>query len=122
MKKTMSFAAAIVALSFAGGVAQAGCDLFEHFDHGGEKLALKDGECAIFAGDSDAACEGATPKIVEGWDDRVSSVVLNHNSVALMKDNADGSGEFSLIQGNRGVKSLDEAANDKASLVICRQP
>lgn len=121
MKSTLKFAAVAFAFTAMAGVSQAGCDLFEHFNHEGEKLALKDNECAILSGTSDAACEGLTSKVVEGWNDRISSVVLNHNSRAYLITDEDGVSGGALIQGSGGVKELAPEFNDQASVVICRQ-
>ncbi|MCQ0987230.1 hypothetical protein [Jiella marina] len=111
---------AIAALFGTAGIAQAGCDFFEHNDLGGAALALQDGECAVLSGDSSAGCEGLNVRVVDGWNDKISSVRLNHNSTAILKQHDNGSGAAKTVQGNRGVASLPDF-NDEASVVLCRQ-
>ena len=119
MKSIKTFVAAL-ALVASTGLSYAGCDFFEHNDRQGKKLALKDGECAVLAGDSTAGCEGLPAKFVEGWNDIISSVTLNHNSTAILKQHADGSGSVATIVGNRGMAAIPDF-NDEASVVLCRQ-
>lgn len=102
------------------GAAHAGCDFFEHNDHKGKKLALKDGECAVLSRDHADGCEGLKVRVVEGWNDTISSVVLNHNSTAILKEHDKGEGRKLVIQGNRGTKSVGDF-NDLASVALCRQ-
>lgn len=118
----MNVKIAIAALTLVASTsfAHAGCDFFELDNRQGAKLALKDGECGILSGNSNAGCEGLTPKVVDGWNDKISSVTLNHNSTAILKQHADGSGVVKTVQGNRGVASLQDF-NKQASLVLCRQ-
>ena len=111
---------ALAAFLASTGLAQAGCDFFEHNDLGGASLALADGECAILAGNNTAGCEGLPAKTVSGWNDRISSVRLNHNSRAFLKQHGDGGGLVATVVGNRGVKKLD-GFNDEASVILCRQ-
>lgn len=118
--KNMKIAVAAFALIASTGLSYAGCDFFEHNDRQGNKLALKDGECAVLAGNSDAGCEGLPAKFVEGWNDIISSVTLNHNSTAILKQHADGSGLVAEIVGDRGMASIPDF-NDEASVVLCRQ-
>lgn len=96
------------------------CDFFEHNDRKGAKLILKDGECAILAGNDAAGCEGLASKVVDGWNDKISSVELHFNSTAILKQHSDGSGKVVTVKGNRGVAALPDF-NDEASVVLCRQ-
>lgn len=113
---------ALVALTLVAStsISYAGCDFFEHNDRKGAKLALQDGECAVLSRNLATGCEGLKVKVVDGWNDKISSVTLNHNSTAILKEHDDGSGKVVTVKGNRGVASLPEI-NDKASVVLCRQ-
>lgn len=118
--KAFKVAVAASILMLAGTAAHAGCDFFEHNQHKGKKLALKDGECGVLSRNSAAGCEGLTVRVVEGFNDIISSVVLNHNSTAILKEHDDGGGRKLVVKGNRGRAELGDF-NDLASVVLCRQ-
>ncbi len=120
MKKLLAAAIYVSISTFVGTTAYAGCDFFEHNDRQGAKLALQDGECAVLSRNNPNGCEGLKVRIVEGRNDKISSVTLNDDSTAVLKEHDMGEGEQLVVKGNRGVASLG-AFNDKASVVLCRQ-
>lgn len=115
----LSLGAVCISLFSFTTAAHAGCDFFEHNDRQGEKLSLHGGECAVLSRDNPDGCEGLKVHVVEGWNDMISSVSLNHNSVAVLKEHDLGEGEQITVARNSAGGSLGEF-NDKASVVLCK--
>lgn len=120
MKKAIRTMLAGLVISMAAGAAQANCDFFEHINRGGEKLILKDGECGVLVDENIDGCEGLAPKFIEGWNDRISSVELHHNSTAILKKDIGADSQAMTVKGNRGVAEVGDM-NDQASILLCRQ-
>ncbi|MFT4090102.1 MAG: hypothetical protein QM645_05175 [Asticcacaulis sp.] len=126
----MKYIIAVSTLAFVAltGQAHAGCDFFIA-NKTGPRVALQAGECAVLVPDGDgkgaASCEGLKVKTIPDaikFNDNITSVMVNHQSTAILKRNRDNSNATAadIFLTKKHTSELG-GMNKQATVLLCKK-
>jgi len=119
MKTVLALSTAIGFFALTA-VANAGCAFYDKAGWKGAKIGLQAKECALLGTMKSDFCKGFKVVTFKGWNDRIVSVQLHHNSKAYLAQHENNTGMKMEVAGKRGTGNLGKMAKH-ASAIRCYQ-